>query len=88
VKKPASARSTDHAELLFPVRKGTRSSEEVARAAVARMPMTVSGHRVKVALTLFLLHEVAEYVVARAIREGKNTPGVIADILGAESRRK
>jgi hypothetical protein len=50
--------------------------------------MTVSGHRVKVALTLFLLHEVAEYVVARAIREGKNTPGVIADILGAESRRK
>jgi len=54
---------------------------------VARMPTTLSGHRVKITPTLFLPHDVAEYVVARAIREGKNTAGVIADILGAESRK-
>jgi hypothetical protein len=51
------------------------------------LPTTVSGHRVKLAVTLFLTREVAEYVVARSIREGKNTPGVIAGILTAESRR-
>ena len=41
----------------------------------------------KFALTLFLPHDLAEYLIARAIREGKNTAGVIAEILGAESRR-
>jgi hypothetical protein len=41
---------------------------------------------VKLTPTLFLTREVAEYLSARAIREGKNTAGVIAEILGAESR--
>ena len=62
--------------------------EASAKRAVARMPTTVSGHRVKMTPTLFLPHDVAEYIVARAIREGKNTAGVIADILKAESERK
>jgi hypothetical protein len=31
-------------------------------------------------LTLFLPRDVAEYLAARAIREGKNAPGVIGDI--------
>jgi hypothetical protein len=48
----------------------------------------VSGHRIKLVLTLFLPREVAEYITARAIREGTNTPSLIAQILGAESRRK
>jgi hypothetical protein len=52
------------------------------------MVTTVSGHRIKLTLTLFLPRAVAEYIMARAIREGKNTPGVIGDILTAESRRK
>jgi hypothetical protein len=39
-------------------------------------------------LTLFLPHDVAEYVTARAIREGKNVTGMVAEILAAESRRK
>jgi hypothetical protein len=51
------------------------------------MPTTVSGHRVKVTPTLFLTREVAEYLVARAIREGRNTPAIIGDILTAERRR-
>jgi hypothetical protein len=38
-------------------------------------------------LTLFVTHDLAEWITARAIREGKNTPSVIADILTAESRR-
>jgi hypothetical protein len=52
------------------------------------LPTTPSGHRVKLTLTLFLPRDVAEYLAARAIREGKSTPGVIGDILTAESRRK
>lgn len=83
-----AAKSTDQAEMAFVARKAGRSPEEAARLAVARMPTTISGHRVKVTPTLFLTREVAEYVVARAIREGKNTAGVVAEILGAESRRK
>jgi hypothetical protein len=51
------------------------------------MPTTISGRRVKVTPTLFLTREVAEYIVARAIREGRNTPAIIGDILTAESRR-
>ena len=69
---------------------GPRSAatlEALARRAVARKPTTPSGHRVKVVLTLFRPHDVAEYLAARAIREGKNTAGVVAEILGAESRR-
>jgi len=61
--------------------------EAVARAAAARKATTPSGHRVKIVLTLFLPHDVAEYLAARAIREGKNTAGLVAEILGAESRR-
>ena len=73
--------------LPFP-RGRVHTREATAKLAVSRMPTTVSGHRVKMTPTLFLPHEVAEYIVARAIREGKNTPGVIAEILGEESRRK
>jgi hypothetical protein len=87
VEAAGSSRSTDRAELLFPAKKPGRSPEEIARAAVARMPTTVSGHRVIMKPTLFLTREVAEYILARAIREGKNT-GVIGDILTAESRRR
>ena len=62
--------------------------EATAKRAVDRMETTISGHRVKMPLTLFLAREVAEYLVARAVREGKNTPGVIAEILAAASQRK
>jgi hypothetical protein len=48
----------------------------------------VADHRVSLTLTLFLPHDLAEWITARAIREGKNTPGVIADILTAEAKRK
>jgi hypothetical protein len=86
------AKSADQAELRFPAKelakKAGRSPEEVARAAVARMATTVSGHRVIMKPTLFLTRDVVEYIVARAIREGKNTLGIIAEILTAESRRK
>jgi hypothetical protein len=39
-------------------------------------------------LALFLPREVAEYITARAIRQGTNTPSLIAQILGAKSRRR
>jgi hypothetical protein len=52
------------------------------------MPTTVSGHRVIMKPTLFLTREVAEYLAARAIREGRTRLGVIGDILTAESCRK
>jgi hypothetical protein len=71
----------------FP-RARTTTPEDVAKRSVARMPTTVSRHRGEMTLTLFLPREVAEYIAARAIREGKNTPSVIADILKAESERK
>jgi hypothetical protein len=90
-KARAAASTTEQSELAFPkspAKRAGRSPEEIARAAVARMPTTVSGHRVIMKPTLFLTREVAEYIVARAIREGKNTLGVIAEILTAESRRK
>jgi hypothetical protein len=57
------------------------------RRAVSRKPTTPSGHRIKVVLTLFLPHDVAEYLAARAIREGKNVAALVAEILGKESRR-
>jgi hypothetical protein len=49
--------------------KADFSPEALAKRAVARKPTTPSGHRVKLVLTLFLPHDVAEYVTARAIRE-------------------
>jgi hypothetical protein len=67
--------------------KGDLSPEALAKRAVARKPLTPSGHRVKLALTLFLPHEVAEYITARAIREGKNVAGLVGEILRAEIRR-
>ena len=86
-KKPAPKIATGQKLLEFPSgRVGT--PEATGRRAVARMGTTVSGHRVKLTPTLFLTHDVAEYIVARTIREGKNTAGVIAEILTAESRRK
>jgi hypothetical protein len=59
--KKASSQSV----LAFPSnRAGT--PEPTAKRAVARMPTTVSDHRVKLTPTLFLSHDVAEYVVAMA----------------------
>jgi hypothetical protein len=66
----------------------SHTPEAMARAAVARKATTPSGHRVKLVLTLFLPHDVAEYVTARAIREGKNVAGVVAEILAADRRRR
>jgi hypothetical protein len=43
---------------------------------------------VKFAVTLFLPPDLAEYLIARAIREGKNTAGLIGEILAAERGRK
>jgi hypothetical protein len=50
--------------------------EAMAKRAVARKLTTPQGHRVKLVLTLFLPHDVAEYITARAIREGKNVAGL------------
>ena len=52
---------------------------------MARKPTTPSGHRVKLALTLFLPRDVAEYVTTRATREGKNVAGLVAEILRREA---
>jgi hypothetical protein len=44
------ARNPEQAELAFPrtgTKKAGRTPEELARAAIARMPTTVSGGRVK-----------------------------------------
>jgi hypothetical protein len=59
------------------------SPEVIAKRAVARKPTTPSGHRVKLALTLFLAPDLAEYLMARAIREGKNLAGLVGEILAA-----
>jgi hypothetical protein len=48
---------------------------------------TVAEHRVKLTLTLFLPHDLAEWITAGDSR-GENTPGIIADILTAEAKRK
>jgi len=42
---------------------------------------------VKYAVTLFLRRELAEALTARALREGKNTPLLIAELLDAAMRR-
>lgn len=62
--------------------------EALAKRRVALAPTTPSGHRVKMTVTLYLPRELAEYLSARAIREGRNTAAVLADILAAESQRK
>jgi hypothetical protein len=63
------------------------SPENMAKLAVARRPTTPTGRRVKFAVTLYLPPDLAEYLVARAIREGKNTAGLIGEILAAERGR-
>jgi hypothetical protein len=60
-------------ELRFPPKKVGHSPEEMAKRAVARLPTTVSGHRIKLTPTLFLTREVVEYLYTRAISEGKNS---------------
>jgi len=88
MKKPGRAHARPgNAPVQRPDTRSAARLEALARRAVARKPTTPSGHRVKVVLTLFLPHDVAEYVTARAIREGKNTAGVVAEILAVESRR-
>jgi hypothetical protein len=73
--------------LPFPAERRT-TPEALAKRRVALAPTTPSGHRVKIAVTLFLPRELAEWLSARAIREGRNTAAVLADIVAAESRRK
>jgi hypothetical protein len=54
------ARNPEQAELAFPktgTKKAGRTPEELARAAIARMPTTVSGGRSKMTVTLFLTRE-------------------------------
>jgi hypothetical protein len=64
--KPARSRAQEELMLAkAPAKKTGRTPEEIAQAAVARMPTTVSGHPVKLTPTLFVTREVAEYVVAR-----------------------
>src|SRR5262249_35634460 len=48
----------------------------------------LSGHRVKLTLQLFLPHGLAEYITARAIREGKNVAALVAEILREGRQRK
>jgi hypothetical protein len=52
-----------------------------ARAPDKRPTWTVSQHTT-------ISRPLYAYIVAPAIREGKNTAGVIADILKAESKRQ
>jgi len=93
MKKPMAA--AHDPELPFPSRKPpTRvdsqnrfSPEVVARNAIARRPTTPSGN-VKYAVTLFLRRELAEALTARALREGKNTPLHIAELLEAALRQR
>jgi hypothetical protein len=68
--------------------KGILTPEVLAKRAVSRKPTTPSGHRVKLTLTLFLPHDLAEHITARAIREGKNVAALMAEILREERRRK
>lgn len=75
MKKPRSAE-------VDPFPRPNAYPEAVAKRAVARAPTTPSGHRVKVTLTLFLPRDAAEYLPARAIREGKNTAGVVTGLDG------
>ena len=42
----------------------------------------------KYVVTLYLAHDTAEALTARAIREGKNSAFLIAELLDAEVRRK
>lgn len=63
------------------------SPEAMAKRAVSRKPTTPSGHRVKLVLTLVLSQDLAEYLTARALREGKNVAGLVGEILAAERRR-
>jgi hypothetical protein len=58
----------------------------VARAAVAHeATATASREKVKLTLTVFLDREQAERLTARAIREGKNLEGLVAEILEGEA---
>jgi hypothetical protein len=55
---------------------------------VAAKPTTPSGHRVKFAVTLFLPHDVAEYLVARSIREGRNVAALIGELVSREAKSR
>ena len=72
----------------YDARTSAYSPELMAQLAVARKPTTPSGHRVKYAVTLFLPHDVAEYIIARAIREGRNVPALIGELLSREAAGK
>jgi hypothetical protein len=87
VAKRQPVRASDQPELAFSTKRASRSTEEVARKAVARRPTRAAG-RVSYRLTLALPREVAERLTARAIREGKSLDGLVAEILEAEARRR
>jgi hypothetical protein len=60
--------------------------EKVARDASGHeATATPSREKVKLTLTVFLDREQAERLTARAIREGKNLEGLVAEILEGEA---
>ena len=70
--------------LLAPAkRRAGVEPEQAAKVAVARRakPSALPGH-VKLVLTLDLRRTLAEWLSAKAIREGKNLDGVVIEILG------
>jgi len=63
-----------------------RGTEAIAKLAVARKRTTPSG-AIKSTMTIFLRRELAEALTARTLREGKNTPLLIAELLDTAMRR-
>jgi hypothetical protein len=55
--------------------------QAAARKAVARMPQ--AGGRVQLTVTFALTVEEAEWLTAKAIREGKSVRGLIAELVRA-----
>jgi hypothetical protein len=80
--KPTRPRAARRAE--SPSHEPTR--QKVARAAIGHeATATPSREKVKLTLTVFLDREQAERLTARAIREGKNLEGLVAEILEGEA---
>jgi len=81
-------REPNSEQLSLPEGKRQRfSPDAVAKAAIARRPTTPSG-AIKYMLTVFLRRDLAEAVTARALRDDKNVPLLVAEILEAELRQK
>jgi len=63
-----------------------RSSEKIARAAVAHEGQAVLGGEVKLTLRVTLSRAQGERLTARSISEGKNLNAPVAEILEATPR--